>query len=77
MNILHLQLSGGPGGIVSLCRDINKHSAHHNFFYFLFEGGSIADEIAAQGGTVQVATGAKKHPLKAATALCIFTPRGG
>lgn len=32
MNILHLQLSGGPGGIVSLCRDINKHSAHHNFF---------------------------------------------
>lgn len=49
MNILHLQLSGGPGGIVSLCRDINKHSAHHNFFYFLFEGGSIADEIAAQG----------------------------
>ena len=26
MNILHLQLSGGPGGIVSLCRDINKHS---------------------------------------------------
>ena len=67
MNILHLQLSGGPGGIVSLCRDINKHSAHHNFFYFLFEGGSIADEIAAQGGTVQVATGAKNHPLKAAT----------
>ena len=51
MNILHLQLSGGPGGIVSLCRDINKHSAHHNSFYFLFEGGSIADEIAAQGGT--------------------------
>ena len=69
MNILHLQLSGGPGGIVSLCRDINKHSAHHNFFYFLFEGGSIADEIAAQGGTVQVATGAKNHPLKAATDL--------
>ena len=69
MNILHLQLSGGPGGIVSLCRDINKHSAHHNFFYFLFEGGSIADEIAAQGGTVQVATGAKNHPLRAATDL--------
>ena len=69
MNILHLQLSGGPGGIVSLCRDINKHSAHHNFFYFLFEGGSIADEIAAKGGTVQVATGAKNHPLKAATDL--------
>lgn len=69
MNILHLQLSGGPGGIVSLCRDINKHSAHHNFFYFLFEGGSIADEIAAQGGTVQVATGAKGNPRKAAADL--------
>ena len=70
MNILHLQLSGGPGGIVSLCRDINKHSAHHNFFYFLFEGGSIADEIAAQGGTVQVATGAKNHPLRRPPTWC-------
>lgn len=69
MNILHLQLSGGPGGIVSLCRDINAHSKHNNFFYFLFEGGSIADEIAAQGGTVQVATGAKGHPLQAARQL--------
>ncbi len=69
MNILHLQLSGGPGGIVCLCRDINSHSAQNNFFYFLFEGGSIADEIAAGGGTVQIAVGAKGHPLKAATDL--------
>ncbi len=69
MNILHLQLSGGPGGIVCLCRDITSHSDQNNFFYFLFEGGSIADEIAAQGGTVQIAVGAKDHPLKAATDL--------
>lgn len=69
MNILHLQLSGDPGGIVSLCRDINTYSKHNNFFYFLFEGGSIAKEIAAQGGTVEVATNAKGHPLQAARQL--------
>ncbi len=69
MNILHLQLSGGPGGIVSLCRDINTYSQHQNHFYFLFAGGSIAEDIAAHGGTVQVATGAKGHPLQAAADL--------
>lgn len=69
MNILHLQLSGGPGGIVCLCRDINSHSAQKNFFYFLFEGGSIADEIAAQGGAVKIAVGATGHPLHAAAQL--------
>lgn len=69
MNILHLQLSGGPGGIVSLCRDINAHSKQKNYFYFLFAGGSIADDIAAGGGTVHVATGAKGHPLRAAADL--------
>lgn len=66
MNILHLQLSGGPGGIVCLCRDINRVSKHRNFFYFLFEGGSIADEIAAQGGVVYVETDGKKQLLHAA-----------
>lgn len=40
MNILHLQLSGGPGGIVSLCRDINAHSKHNNFFTFCLKAAS-------------------------------------
>ncbi|MBR7072030.1 MAG: glycosyltransferase family 4 protein [Eubacterium sp.] len=46
MNIVHLQLGGNPGGIVILTRDMSLLSEHNNCFYFLFEGGSIADEIA-------------------------------
>lgn len=35
----------------------------------MFEGGFIAEEIAAQGGTVEIAAGAKGHPLQAARQL--------
>ena len=44
MNIVHLQLSGGIGGISVLTRDLAGISDHNNIFYFLFEGGVIADE---------------------------------
>lgn len=49
MNILHLQLSGGPGGIVSLCRDINKHSAHHNFFTFFLKAVLLPMKLPPRG----------------------------
>ncbi len=54
MNVLHLQLSGRIGGIVGLCRDINRYSENENHMFFLFEGGIVADEIAADGGHVFV-----------------------
>ena len=54
MNIVHLQLSGGIGGISILTRDIAKYSNHNNIFYFLFEGGCVADETAQLGNTVEV-----------------------
>lgn len=53
MNVVHLQLSGGIGGISILSRDIVNISKHNNIFYFLFEGGIIADEIAEKGCTVK------------------------
>ena len=36
MNVLHLQLTGNPGGIVTLCRSIARFSNHCNHMYFLF-----------------------------------------
>lgn len=52
MNILHMQLSGGFGGIATLSREINKYSQDTNIFVFLFEGGCVADEIKATGTPV-------------------------
>ena len=53
MNVIHLQLSGGIGGISVLCKDINRLSNNKNFFYFIFEGGCVADEIQQDGGIIE------------------------
>lgn len=66
MNILHLQLSGGLGGISVLCRDINRISKHNNYFYFIFEGGCVADDIASEGGIVCVPCESHKKLLSGA-----------
>lgn len=54
MNILHLQLSGNPGGIVTLCRAISMNSSNKNHMFFLFDGGSVTDAIRADGGIVHI-----------------------
>lgn len=54
MRVLHLQLMGGPGGIVSLCRSINIVSKNKEYFYFLFSGGEVADKIREEGGCVVI-----------------------
>lgn len=46
MNIVHMQLTGGIGGIETLSLNIANHSKHNNIFYYVFEGGAIADKIA-------------------------------
>lgn len=66
MNVLHLQLSGGLGGISVLCRDINRISKHNNYFYFIFEGGCVADDIASEGGIVCVPCESHKKLLSGA-----------
>ncbi|MGN0524138.1 MAG: glycosyltransferase family 4 protein [Eubacterium sp.] len=59
MNVVHLQLSGGIGGISILTKDIALISKHNNIFYFLYEGGEIAKQIEANGSKVFVAN--EKH----------------
>lgn len=54
MNVLHMQLSGGFGGIATLSRTINQYSEDNNFFAFLFEGGCIADELQLNSAGVYV-----------------------
>lgn len=55
MNILHLQLSGNPGGIVTLCRAIANNSVNTNHMYFLKAGGSVTEEMRKEGIPVVVA----------------------
>jgi len=57
MNIVHLQLSGGIGGISVLTRDLAKISENNNIFYFLFEGGVIADDMKKNGSLVHIEDG--------------------
>lgn len=57
MNIVHLQLSGGIGGISVLTRDLAKISENNNIFYFLFEGGVIADDMEKNGSLVHIEDG--------------------
>jgi len=57
MNIVHLQLSGGIGGISVLTRDLAKISNHNNIFYFLFEGGVIDDDMQKNGSLVNIEDG--------------------
>lgn len=52
--VLHLHLMGGPGGVISLCNDIARHSENINYNYFLFEGGTVAESMRQAGIPVVV-----------------------
>lgn len=46
MNILHLEYSGGTGGIEKLCKDIGLHpGVDRQYFVFVHEGGEFYDEM--------------------------------
>lgn len=72
MNILHLQLTGNPGGIVSLCRDFANTSTDNNIIYFLFDGGMVADAIRNEGHRVIINTYSKNQWIKSARELAEF-----
>lgn len=72
MNILHLQLTGNPGGVVSLCRDIANNSKDNNIIYFLFDGGTVADAIKDEGHQVVINEFSKKQWIKSALKLSEF-----
>lgn len=75
MNVVHLQLSGGIGGISVLTRDIALKSNNNNIFYFLFEGGEIADRLKAEGSSVQVENDKNTGFIKAAKKFVDFCKR--
>ena len=45
LNILNLLPRGEQGGIERLCLDVARLSAENNHFYFMWGGGSVADQI--------------------------------
>ncbi len=49
MKVLNLLTSGNAGGIESLCRDIGVNSQFENGFCFLFEGGTIYEDMKKIG----------------------------
>ena len=72
MKVLHLQLTGNPGGIVSLCRDIANNSDNDNIIYFLLDGGTVADAIKKDGHQVEISYTDKKHWIKSARKFYSF-----
>ena len=52
MNILHLLISGGLGGIETLCKNIVLTGKEKHYLCFLWEGGPVAEQLARQGKTV-------------------------
>lgn len=55
MTIIHLLLTGQPGGIEVLAQSIAQQSDNTNIMYFIFSGGSIADNMRASGIPVVLA----------------------
>lgn len=55
MNVLHLQLTGNPGGIVSLCHSIANNSNNSNYMYFLLGGGTVEEAMKEEGIPTHVA----------------------
>lgn len=55
MNILHLLLTGQPGGIEVLAKNIALNSENRNIMYFIFSGGIIAEEMAKESIPVVIA----------------------
>lgn len=55
MRVVHLLLTGQPGGIEVLAQSIAQHSEYTNIMYFIFRGGSIADSMCDAGIPVVVA----------------------
>lgn len=56
-------MSGNIGGIEVLCRDINRISKHNNYFYFISEGGCIANDIKKDGSAVYIPKESQKNRL--------------
>ena len=64
MRVLHLLASGGIGGIETLIRNYAGYSQNENYFLFAYEGGIIADELAAMNKNVLHAPDGARGSIK-------------
>lgn len=55
MKVIHLLLTGEPGGIEVLAHSIALNSQNENIMYFLFRGGTVADRMTESGIPVVIA----------------------
>ena len=55
MKVIHLLLTGEPGGIEVLAQTIGLHSQNENIMYFIFRGGAIAESMRDVGIPVVIA----------------------
>lgn len=49
MKVIHLMVTGEPGGIEMLTYTIARNSQNENIMWFLFRGGAVADQMKAAG----------------------------
>lgn len=52
MNVLHLLVSGGIGGIEILMKNYAQHSKHNNIFVFTWKAGEIAETMERDGARI-------------------------
>ena len=58
MNVLHLLVSGGTGGIEVLMKNYAQDSTHKNIFVFVWKSGEIAKMMEQNGASVYVTNAA-------------------
>lgn len=55
MKVIHLLLTGEPGGIEMLAYSIARNSTNENIMWFLFRGGAVAEQMKEAGIPVVIA----------------------
>lgn len=64
MNVLHLLVSGGTGGIEVLMKNYAQTSTHRNIFVFVWKSGEIAEIMIKNGTPVYALEAAKDGALE-------------
>lgn len=63
MNVLHLLVSGGIGGIEILMKNYAKHSQHNNIFVFLWKTGEVAEAMEKDGVRIYATDAGQENAL--------------
>lgn len=74
MNVLHLLVSGGIGGIEILMKNYAQHSAHNNIFVFAWNTGGVAEAMERDGVRIYAADAGREGAyttLKRIRQICL------